>query len=164
MQQAIAVDALPMVKGAEVAVLRSKWYADIVESMYSACVDILTAKGAHYFDIVLPGCFEFPFAADELCRVTPWQPDYVLGRGIHAIICLGVVLKGETYHFEMILNECVRGLGEVSRRHRVPIINEILPVTDLAQARERAGDDPFNKGIEAAAAAIEIIHWRRSLG
>ena len=155
MQQAIAVDALPMVHGAEVAVLLSKWYADIVESMYSACARVLTAKGVIYREHVLPGCFEFPHAAAELCHAN---------ERLAAILCLGVVLKGETYHFEMILNECVRGLGEVSRRHRVPIINEILPVTDLTQARERAGDDPFNKGIEAAAAAIEIIHWRRHLG
>lgn len=154
MQQAIAVDALPMVPDAEVAVLRSKWYADIVESMYAACAPVLTAKGARLHAHVLPGCFEFPFAAAELCRAN---------QNLAAIVCLGVVLKGETYHFEMIVNECVRGLGEVSRRHHIPIINEILPVTDLAQARQRTGDDPFNKGIEAAAAAIEIIHWRRHL-
>ena len=154
MQQAIAVDALPTVPAAEVAVLRSKWYADIVESMYAACARVLTEKGALCRGHVLPGCFEFPFAAGELCRTND---------KLAAIVCLGVVLKGETYHFEMIVDECVRGLGEVSRRRRVPIINEILPVTELAQARQRAGDDPFNKGIEAAAAAIEIIHWRRQL-
>ena len=75
-----------------------------------------------------------------------------------------MVLKGDTFHFEMIIDECVRGLGEVSRAARVPIINEILPVTELAQAQARAAADEFNKGIEAAAAAIEIIHWRRRLG
>ena len=136
-------------------VLRSKWYADIVESMYAACTRVLDAKGVHHTGYVLPGCFEFPFAANELCQALP---------DLNAVICLGVVLKGETAHFEMIVDECVRGLGEVSRRRRVPIINEILPVTDLAQARARAGDDNQNKGIEAAAAAIEIIHWQRELG
>lgn len=154
MRQAVAIDALPVVRGAQVAVLRSKWYGDIVESMYSACARILQAKSVHYTGHVLPGCFEFPFAANELCHHN---------EQLAAIVCLGVVLKGETYHFEMIVNECVRGLGEVSRRRRVPIVNEILPVTDLAQARSRAADDHLNKGIEAAAAAIEIIHWRRQL-
>ena len=155
MQAAIDVDALPRVDGAEVAVLRSKWYADVVESMYAACARVLAAKGVRHASHVLPGCFEFPYAADVLCR----------GRAglLGAVICLGVVLKGETGHFEMIVSECVRGLGEVSRRRDVPIINEILPVTDLAQARARAGDDGFNKGIEAAAAAIEIIHWQRKV-
>lgn len=155
MQEAINVDALPRIDGAEVVVLRSKWYADIVESMYAACARVLEAKGVRQTGYVLPGCYEFPFAANELCR-TP--------SDLGAVICLGVVLKGETAHFEMIVNECVRGLGEVSRRQRMPIINEILPVTDLVQARARAGDDNLNKGIEAAAAAIEIIHWQRELG
>lgn len=154
MQQAISIDALPKVSGAQVVVLRSKWYGDIVESMYSACARVLEAKGVRHTGHILPGCFEFPFAANELCRANEL---------LAAIVCLGVVLRGETYHFEMIVNECVRGLGEVSRHCRVPIINEILPVTDLAQARARAADDHLNKGIEAAAAAIEVIHWRRQL-
>ena len=154
MQRAIDVDALPQVAQAHVAVLRSKWHEEIVESLYAACARVLQAKGVAQTGHLLPGCFEFPYAANELCESR--QPP-------QAIICLGVVLKGETYHFEMILNECVRGLGEVSRRRRVPIINEILPVTDIAQARARAGADEWNKGIEAAAAAIEILHWQSRL-
>ena len=154
MQQAIDVNALPTVKGARVAILRSKWYADIVASLASKCRSVLAAKGmAHIEEHILPGCFEFPYAANELART----------KALDAIICLGVVLKGDTFHFEMIVDECVRGLGEVSRTARIPIINEILPVAELAQAQARAGPDEFNKGIEAAAAAIEIIHWRRSL-
>ena len=154
MLRAIDVDALPRVEAARVAVLRSKWHAEIVEAMYAACARVLQAKGVRHAGHLLPGCFEFPYAANALCdsRHPP-----------RAIICLGVVLKGETHHFEMILNECVRGLGDVSRRRRVPIINEILPVTDIAHARARAGADEWNKGVEAAAAAIEIIHWQSRL-
>ena len=155
MQQAIDIDALPRLTGpTRVVILRSKWYADIVAGLHAKCVEVLTAKGVD--EIVthtLPGSFEFPFAANELTQAQD---------GPDAIICLGVVLKGDTYHFEMIVDECVRGLGAVSRAARVPIINEVLPVTDIAQAESRAGDDEFNKGIEAAAAAVEIIHWRRT--
>ena len=154
MKEAIDVAALPHMKRTRIAVLRSKWYADIVEGMYAACERVLHSKGVRCAGYELPGCFEFPYAAQELMR-TADPPG--------AIICLGVVLKGETHHFEMIVNECVRGLGEVSRRWRTPVINEILPVTDLDQARARAADDEFNKGIEAAAAAIEILHWRHQL-
>ena len=155
MQQAIDIDALPRLTApTRVVILRSKWYADIVAGLHAKCVEVLTAKGVD--DIAthtLPGSFEFPSAANELTKAQG-RPD--------AIICLGVVLKGDTYHFEMIVDECVRGLGAVSRAARVPIINEVLPVTDIAQAESRARDDEFNKGIEAAAAAIEIIHWRRT--
>ena len=155
MQQAIDIDALPrLTSPTRVVILRSKWYADIVAGLHAKCFEVLTAKGVD--DVVthtLPGSFEFPFAANELVNTQ--------GR-LDAIICLGVVLKGDTYHFEMIVDECVRGLGAVSRAARVPIINEVLPVTDIAQAESRARDDEFNKGIEAAAAAVEIIHWRRT--
>ena len=138
------------------AILRSKWYGEIVQSLYDKCAAVLRAKGVSRIEShILPGCFEFPYAAAQLTSRA--LPEF------DAIICLGVVLKGDTYHFEMIVDECVRGLGEVSRSARVPIINEVLPVTDIAQAQARAADDQFNKGIEAAAAAIEIIHWKRRL-
>ena len=157
MQQAIDIAALPQLAGgASVVILRSKWYAEIVGSLHAKCVDVLAAKGVdHIVTHTLPGTLEFPFAASEVVQANP---------EVDAIVCLGVVLKGDTYHFEMIIDECVRGLGEVSRAARVPIVNEVLPVTELADAEARAGDDGFNKGIEAAAAAIEIIHWRRQLG
>lgn len=156
MQQAIDIAAIPTLDGgASVVILRSKWYADIVGSLHAKCVEVLKAKGVD--DIAthtLPGSLEFPFAAREIVEARP---------DVDAIVCLGVVLKGDTYHFEMILDECVRGLGEVSRAARVPIVNEVLPVTDLADAEARAADDGLNKGIEAAAAAIEIMNWRRRL-
>jgi 6,7-dimethyl-8-ribityllumazine synthase len=70
-------------------------------------------------------------------------------------------MKGDTYHFEMISNECIRGLGEVMLSENVPIIVEVIPVTNLEQLVARSRDDRFNKGIEAALAAAEIIEWRR---
>lgn len=156
MQQAIDIAALPTLDGgATVVILRSKWYADIVGSLHAKCVEVLQAKGVdNIVTHTLPGSLEFPFAANEVVETDP---------GVDAIVCLGVVLKGDTYHFEMIIDECVLGLGEVSRRSRVPIVNEVLPVTELADAEARAADDEFNKGIEAAVAAIEIIHWRRQI-
>ncbi len=84
-------------------------------------------------------------------------------KSIDALICFGVILKGETFHFEMITSECMRGLGDVMQKYRRPVVVEVLPVLKIEHALERAGDDEFNKGYEAAAAAIEMIHWRRSL-
>ena len=135
-------------------ILRSKWYGDMIERMHGCCVGVLEGAGVARVDAyVLPGCLEMPFAAAELTR----RP----GHGIDAIICLGIVLKGDTMHFEMIVDECSRGLGEVARASGVPILNEVIPVTDIAQAESRTADDEFNKGIEAAAAAVEMIDWNR---
>jgi len=64
----------------------------------------------------------------------------------------------------MISAECMRGLGNVMLQYRRPVIVEVLPVFNIEDARARAGDDEFNKGYEAAAAAIEMIAWRRGVG
>ncbi|HBK18278.1 MAG TPA: hypothetical protein DDZ38_06520 [Gammaproteobacteria bacterium] len=83
---------------------------------------------------------------------------------IDAVICFGVIVKGDTLHFEMISEECMRGLGRVMHDFRRPVVVEILPVFDLQQAIDRSGDDAFNKGIEAAVAALEMTAWRRAIG
>ncbi len=152
MQDALDIANLPKIDGARIVILRSKWYDELVTSLTDKCLDVLGNTGADVEVHTLPGCLELPFAANDLIR----------GRGnIDAVICLGIVLKGDTRHFDMIVDECVRGLGDVSRETRVPIINEVIPVYEMEHAESRAGDDEFNKGIEAAAAAVEIIHWRR---
>ena len=81
---------------------------------------------------------------------------------IDAIICFGVIVKGDTLHFEMISYECMRGLGKVMEDFRRPVVVEVLPVFDIQDAADRAGDNEANKGIEAAAAAIEMVAWRRA--
>ena len=155
-QEALDLTKLPQVPDARIAILLSKWYPKQVKSMCAKCVEVLRDCAVKEIDThTLPGTFEFPYAAGELA---------VLASPPDAIICFSVVLKGDTMHFEMIIDECVRGLGEVSREHRIPIINEILPVTDIAQADSRSANDDFNKGIEAAVAAVEILHWRAGLG
>ena len=155
-QEALDLTQLPQLPDARIAILLSKWYPKQVKSMCAKCVEVLRDCSIREIDThTLPGTFEFPYAAGELA---------VLASPPDAIICFSVVLKGDTMHFEMIIDECVRGLGEVSREHRIPIINEILPVTDIGQADSRSANDDFNKGIEAAVAAIEILHWRAGLG
>ena len=155
-QEALDLTQLPQLPDARIAILLSKWYPNQVKSMCAKCVEVLRDCSIREIDThTLPGTFEFPYAAGELA---------VLASPPDAIICFSVVLKGDTMHFEMIIDECVRGLGEVSREHSIPIINEILPVTDIGQADSRSANDDFNKGIEAAVAAIELLHWRAGVG
>jgi len=140
-----------------IAILQSKWYPEIVTSMSATCEQVLRAQGYERIEIhTVPGCLELPLAAADLLATDT-------GGDIDAIICFGVIVKGETLHFEMISNECIRGLGNVALQHRRPVIVEVLPVFDIAHAQARGGDDEFNKGYEAAAAALEMIHWRRSI-
>lgn len=158
-QNAIDLSKLPEIPNpGKVVILKSKWYPELVDSLAETCETVLRVKGFDRVDVhTLPGSLELPLAAADLLEADAH-------RKIDAVICFGIILKGETLHFEMISNECMRGLGEVMRRYRRPVIVEILPVLEMAHAQARAGRDEFNKGYEAAAAAIEMIAWRRTVG
>jgi 6,7-dimethyl-8-ribityllumazine synthase len=126
--------------------------------MSSTCEGVLRDQGFSRIEThTLPGSLEMPLAAADLLATD-------VDQEIDAVICFGVIVKGETLHFEMISNECMRGLGNVMLQYRRPVIVEILPVFEMAHAEARAADDEYNKGYEAAAAAIEMIAWRRSIG
>lgn len=158
MKTTVDISTLPPIDGlGRIAILKSKWYPQFVESMATKCEAVLRDYG--YVDIeqhTLPGSLEIPLAARDLLAED-------VNLEIDALICFGVIIKGETLHFEMISNESMRGLGQVMHDFRRPVVVEILPVFDIKQAEVRAADDEFNKGIEAAAAAIEMVAWRRSV-
>ena len=158
MKTQVATASLPAIKApGRICILKSKWYPEHVESMARACETILRQAG--YSDIeqyTLPGSLEIPLAARDLLAED--------GAGkIDAVICFGVIVKGDTLHFEMISEESMRGLGQVMHEFRRPVVVEILPVFDIQQAIDRSSDDEFNKGIEAAVAALEMIQWRRGV-
>jgi 6,7-dimethyl-8-ribityllumazine synthase len=73
------------------------------------------------------------------------------------LIALGAVIRGDTYHFELVVNECAHGIMNVSLRHDVPIIFEVLATYNRRDALRRAGNNKFNKGIEAAQAALSLL-------
>ena len=154
----IDLDQLPHIdRPGRIAILCSKWYPELVESMASACRGVLERAGYRRIEThVLPGSLELPLAAADLLAEDR-------AGEIDAIVCFGVIVKGDTLHFEMISTECMRGLARVSLDYRRPVVVEVLPVFDIEHARARAGDDEYNKGYEAAAAALEMIAWRRRI-
>ena len=159
MQTTVDLSSLPAIDNpGRIAILKSKWYPELVNNMSSACVEVLRQYGySQVEEHTLPGSLELPLAARDLLAED-------VNREIDAVICFSVIVKGETLHFEMISNECMRGLGDVMHEFRRPIVIEVLSVFDIAHAQARSADDEFNKGIEAAAAAIEMVAWRRSIG
>ena len=101
MRQGIDESKIPRIEGAKVAILKSRWYPEVVEALADACRTALAKAGCSAVsEHTLPGVFELPFAVHHLVRK--------LGQRFDAIICLGVVLKGDTFHFEMITPESVR--------------------------------------------------------
>ncbi len=157
MKNTVELSNLPAIdRPGRIAILKSNWYPEFVENMADACSAVLSQHGYTQIEQhVLPGSLELPLAARDLLAEDS-------NHEIDAIICFGVIIKGDTLHFEMISYECMRGLGKVMEDFRRPVVVEVLPVFDIKQAEERAGDDEFNKGIEAAVAAIEMVAWRRA--
>ena len=151
MQHSYNTSNLPKIDGAKVAILQSKWHSEQTDLMVKKCAEILAAAGATSDLHVLPGALELPLAADRLAK----------SKAYEAIVCFGVIMKGETYHFELILQMIEQGFVRAMHDNDMPILIEILPVTSMDQVVARAGDNDNNKGIEGALAAIEIINWRR---
>ncbi|NIP13713.1 MAG: hypothetical protein GWM88_02805, partial [Pseudomonadales bacterium] len=99
-QTAIDISQLPVIENAgRVAILKSKWYPELVDSMARCCEEVLRGRGIDRVEVhTLPGSLELPLAAADLLAADG-------GDDIDAIVCFGIILKGETLHFEMITNE-----------------------------------------------------------
>lgn len=152
-QASYSLTGLPKVPNARVAIVCSKWYGDISESMTKRCIEVLKSAECQVPEVhILPGCLEIPLAVRRLVQRDPT---------LEAVVVFGVILKGDTYHFDIVKDLCMRGLERVGFECDIPIINEILPVVAIEDAYIRAGSDDSNKGLEAGIAAAEIIDWRR---
>jgi 6,7-dimethyl-8-ribityllumazine synthase len=105
-------------------------------------------------DIVrVPGAFEIPSAARTLAETKKYD----------AIICLGCLIRGDTAHYDVIVNECARGIGQSAQETGVPHAFGVLTCDTLEQAIDRAGLKMGNKGMEAALAAIEMANLTKTV-
>ena len=134
--------------GRRFAIVASRFNSRVVELLVAGAVDCLRRHGADDITVVrVPGAWEIPQAAEELAA---GEPRY------DAIVALGVVIRGETPHFDYICSSCSRGLASLSKRHRIPVGFGVLTCDTSQQAEERAGGKAGNKGWEAAIAALEM--------
>ena len=136
--------------GSSIAIVVSQFNSKITDSLLDKCLATLIKAGVKKSNIKIqkvPGALEIPLACQKLAKTKKYK----------AIIALGAVIKGDTYHFELVANECVRGCMEVMLKYEIPIIFEVLATYNKAQALKRASNNKFNKGIEAANAALELI-------
>ena len=103
----------------------------------------------------VPGSFEIPLCALKAAESGKFD----------AVICLGVIIRGETPHFEYIAAEVARGIGEAGLRTGVPLLFGVITAENVDQANDRAGAKLDNKGFEAAKAAVELVNlYRNALG
>ncbi|MEF7613094.1 6,7-dimethyl-8-ribityllumazine synthase [Aquincola sp. MAHUQ-54] len=128
-----------------IGIVRARFNDALTRQLESACRAELQALGVsaeRIVGITVPGALEVPLALKALA-----------GQGrFDALVALGCIIRGETYHFELVANESGAGVTRVSLDHALPIANAILTVENDAQARARAED----KGRDAARVAVEM--------
>jgi 6,7-dimethyl-8-ribityllumazine synthase len=144
-----ATPSRPDCSGKRFALVAARFYPELTDQMLEGARNALrecgvTEDAIDVYDV--PGCFELPFA----CRKLAGEIDY------DGFVALGVVIRGETPHFDYVAGECARGLMHVQLEIGVPIGFGVLTTETLAQAQERADPARGNKGFQAALAASEL--------
>ncbi len=132
------------------SIVVSEWNDQVTEALYSGAHQTLLDHGVKPDNIRrvdVPGSYELPLAAQWMAKK----------KKIHAVICLGVVIQGETRHFEFINQAVAQGIKDVSLKYNKPVIFGVLTTDTMKQALDRAGGKHGNKGDEAAITAIKML-------
>ena len=138
--------------GLKIGIVVSRFNDEIGEGLLSSCTAALAAQGVARDDVTavtVPGALEVPLALQRMAQ----------SRKYDALIALGAVIRGETYHFEIVSNESSSGIMSVQLEFGVPIANGILTTENDDQARARMKE----KGADCAQAAIEMVHLLKTL-
>lgn len=133
-----------------VFIVLSRFNSFVVDRLLEGCIGTLKEAGVDESNITLvyvPGAFEIPVAVKRV--ISTGKAD--------AVITLGAVIRGETPHFDIIANECARGIGSIAIETEVPVVFGVLTVDNVEQAMDRSGAEESNKGSEAAQTALDMI-------
>lgn len=147
---------LPDARGMRIGVVVSEWNTEVTETLFAGAKDTLMKAGVAESDIVrenVPGSYELPLGGKLLAE----------SGSFDAIICIGVVIQGETKHFDFICNAVSQGLMDLNLKTGLPFIFGVLTPNTLQQALDRSGGKHGNKGDEAAVTAVQMAALRRRL-
>jgi 6,7-dimethyl-8-ribityllumazine synthase len=139
--------------GLRIGIVAARFSVDISDGLLAGCTAELAKLGVNSDDILIatvPGALELPLALQTMAESGRYD----------ALIALGAVIRGETYHFEIVSNESARGITEVQLETGVPIANGVLTTEDDDQAEARM----MQKGADCAAAAVEMANLLKVLG
>ncbi len=137
------------------AIIASRYNARYVDAMLAAAEDALAKAGVKKIRVVrVPGAFEIPAVAARLARARP---------PCSAMICLGVILRGQTTHAQQIADAVSMALAQLQIQRALPVIHEVLLLENQAQAAARCLDKKHNRGAEAAQTALEMARVMESL-
>ncbi|MFM7106112.1 MAG: 6,7-dimethyl-8-ribityllumazine synthase, partial [Flavobacteriales bacterium] len=142
-------DATPNGGSFKIAIVVARWNDHITSNLLKGCIDVLTqsqVKEENIYVEYVPGSFELPIVAQWM--IQKHQPN--------AVICLGCIIKGETYHFELVGEACAQGIMQLCLQSNVPVIMGVLADYNEQQSLERSGGGKGNKGVEAAYTALRM--------
>ncbi|MGQ0734094.1 MAG: 6,7-dimethyl-8-ribityllumazine synthase [Acidobacteriota bacterium] len=133
-----------------IAIVAARFNDFVTDRLLAGAQDALRDRGLSPEDVEVirvPGAFEIPIAAQRIAET---------GR-VAAVVCLGCLIRGETPHFEFIASACAHGIMAAAAATGVPMTFGVLTTNSVEEALARAGEDPGNKGREAAVAAVDMI-------
>ena len=137
-------------RSGNIAIVVSRFNPEVTTGLLKGAMETLMANGFKEENITIlhvPGAFEIPLAAKQLC----------LSGKYCGVICLGAVIKGDTAHFKYISEAVAHGLMKLNLEMDIPVSFGVLTCYNDEQAEKRSADDEHNKGREAASAVIEMI-------
>ena len=139
-------------KGLHIGIVQARFNEDITNTLAQACKAELAALGVdaeHIHHVFVPGALEVPLALQALADMGQFD----------ALVALGCIIRGETYHFELVANESGAGVSRVALDYHIPIANAIITTEDMPQAVARQTD----KGRDAARVAVEMAQLMAKL-
>lgn len=151
-------DHFHAIPNSKITILGSLWHDQYITSMIECTKKHLIKCGVSEQSIQIirvPGALELPFMARLLLHHTP--------NNIDAIIMFGIILQGETSHHTSVLQSVITGINELTRDYHIPIINEVIAVQSLDDAKKRSENNNDNKGIEAVYTTTELLHTMQEL-
>ncbi len=147
-------------KGLKIAIIISRFNSFYSERLLEGALDAIKRTGGSEDDVVVykvPGSFEIPLVLKKIVEKNGKK------NGFDGILTLGVIIRGETPHFDYIAAETTKGIAQVGINSSVPVTYGIITADTLDQATDRAGTKMGNKGFESAMALIEMINLYKEL-
>lgn len=144
-----------------VLIIESRYYEHIAQLLLDGALQELTAHGASWDRVLVPGALEIPQAL-ALAVSRGYFADSAAQSRCAGVIALGCVIRGETSHYDTVCNNANHWLMEIATRHAIPLGNAILTVENEAQAMARAVGGRAGKGGDAARACLKLIEIARA--
>ncbi|MDQ3491390.1 MAG: 6,7-dimethyl-8-ribityllumazine synthase [Acidobacteriota bacterium] len=144
-------------EGFRFAIVASRWNDFLTSKLIDGAVDALESHGVDEAAVEIfkvPGSFELPLTSLKVAESGEFD----------AVIAIGVVIRGETPHFDYVAGEAAKGIAQASMQTGVPVLFGVVTANTLEQAINRSGVKAGNKGYEAAISAIEIVNLYRQIG